>query len=189
MINCDIDYINQLAAERRQSKKFILSHWSFELCFYYDALKSIGPIPLINQILVEIQGYQIQQDILNTVLTELFCNSLDDGLLGLDSKMKFTPEGFMQFYSDKESLLKNIDEGFIKISVKNIPTESGGDLTIVFEDSGKGFDTNKLKKPKVPISAEKNAINFSGRCLLLIESYCQSISCNEKENRVECVYS
>ncbi|MBE9526704.1 MAG: response regulator [Proteobacteria bacterium] len=189
VINCDIDYINQLATERGQSKKFIPSHWSFELCFYYDALKSIDPIPLINQTLVEIQGYQIQQDKLSTILTELFCNSLDHGLLGLDSKMKSTPEGFMQFYSDKELLLKSMDEGFIKIAVKNIPTKNGGDLTIVFEDSGKGFDTSKLEKPKMPVSAEDNAMNFSGRGLLLIKSYCQSISYNEKGNRVECVYS
>lgn len=189
VINCDIDYINQLATERGQSKKFISSHWSFELCFYYDALKSVDPIPLINQTLVEIQGYQIQQDKLSTILTELFCNSLDHGLLGLDSKMKSTPEGFMQFYSDKELLLKSMDEGFIKIAVKNIPTENGGDLTIVFEDSGKGFDTSKLEKPKMPVSAEDNAMNFSGRGLLLIQSYCQSISYNEKGNRVECIYS
>ena len=188
VIDCDIDYINQLSSEKNESKNFVPSHWSFELCFYYDAIKSIDPVPLINQVLGEIQGQQIKQDKLSTILTELFCNSLDHGLLKLDSKLKSTPEGFMQFYTDKEALLKTLDDGFIKILVKNVPTESGGDLTIIFEDSGDGFDTAKILQRSDPV-ADDNKLSLAGRGLMLIENYCQSISYNETGNRVECVYS
>jgi len=187
VIGADIDYINQLSSERENSKKFIPSHWDFNLCFYYDAIKSVDPIPLINQILGEIQGHQIQQDKLSTILTELFCNSLDHGLLGLDSKIKSTPEGFMNFYKDKESGLKELDEGFIKISVNNKPSANGGELTIVFEDSGDGFDTSRLENKDKGL-VDNNEMTFSGRGIVLINEYCQSISYNEKGNRVECVY-
>lgn len=189
VIACDMEYINQLASQRGNYKKFISTNWKFELHFFYDSIKSIDPVPLINQILAEIQGHQIQQDKLSTVLTELFCNSLDHGLLELDSSIKTTPEGFMQFYSDKETRLTNLETGFIRISVANKPTERGGDLIICFEDSGKGFDTNKLQKPLVNPEHETQAAMFSGRGLSLINNYCKSVTYNDVGNQVECVYS
>lgn len=188
VITCDIDYINQLASQKGGYKKFVPTHWQFDLHFFYDSIKSIDPIPLINQIMCEIQGHQIQQDKLSMVLTELFCNSLDHGLLGLDSNIKATPEGFMQFYSDKESRMNELESGFIHISVSNEPTETGGDLTIIFEDSGKGFNVKKIQQKNLQIDA-CNPISFSGRGISLITNYCNSVTYNELGNRVECVYS
>ncbi len=185
VISCDMEYINQLASQRGSYKKFIPTHWEFELLFYYDCIKTIDPVPLINQIMGEIQGHQIQQDKLSTVLTELFCNALDHGLLELDSSIKSSPEGFMQFYSDKEERINKLDSGSIKISVKNIPNNTGGDLVIIFEDSGQGFDVSSLEKTQ----ADKESPMFSGRGLSLIKNYCQSVSFNDIGNRVECVYS
>ena len=185
VISCDMAYINQLASQRGSYKKFVPTHWEFELLFYYDCIKTIDPVPLINQIMGEIQGHQIQQDKLSTVLTELFCNALDHGLLGLDSSIKSSPEGFMQFYTDKEERLNKLDSGSIKISVKNIPNNTGGDLFIIFEDSGQGFDVSSLEKTET----DKESPLFSGRGLSLIKNYCQSVSFNDTGNRIECIYS
>lgn len=185
VISCDMAYINQLASQRGSYKKFVPTHWEFELLFYYDCIKTVDPVPLINQIMGEIQGHQIQQDKLSTVLTELFCNALDHGLLGLDSSIKSSPEGFMQFYTDKEERLNKLDSGSIKISVKNIPNNTGGDLFIIFEDSGQGFDVSSLEKTET----DKEFPIFSGRGLSLIKNYCQSVSFNDVGNRVECIYS
>jgi CheY-like chemotaxis protein len=188
VINCDIDYINQLSSQRGEYKKFVSTNWQFDMKFYYDSIKTVDPVPLINQILAEIQGHQIQQDKLSTVLTELFCNALDHGLLELDSKIKATPEGFMQFYADKESRLNSLQQGFIAISVSNTPTDGGGDLKIIFEDSGKGFDTSKITKIIDQSGGEESKVSFSGRGLSLINNYCTSVTYNEAGNRVECIY-
>ena len=188
VVTCDMDYINQLSTQRGNYKKFVSTNWQFDMKFHYDSIKSVDPVPLINQILGEIQGHQIQQDKLSTVLTELFCNSLDHGLLELDSSVKATPEGFMQFYADKESRLHDLSSGFIKISVSNTPTDDGGELTIAFEDSGKGFDTSRLEKADKEHSENGSTNIFSGRGLSLIKTYCQSVTYNDTGNRVECVY-
>lgn len=185
VISCDMDYIKQLVSQRGSYKKIVPTHWEFELLFYYDCIKTIDPVPLINQIMGEIQGHQIQQDKLSTVLTELFCNALDHGLLELDSSIKSSPEGFMQFYTDKEELLNKLDSGSIKISVKNIPNNTGGELFIIFEDSGQGFDVSSLEKTET----DKESPLFSGRGLSLIKNYCQSVSFNDAGNRIECIYS
>ncbi len=188
VITCDIDYINQIVSQKGTFKKFVPTHWKFDLHFFYDAIKSIDPVPLINQIMSEIQGHQVQQDKLSMILTELFCNSLDHGLLGLDSSVKSTPEGFMQFYADKESRLDELESGSIFISVTNEPHENGGELTIVFEDSGKGFDVSNIKEPNASID-ENSPLKFSGRGISLIKNYCQSVTYNDIGNRIECVYS
>ena len=185
VISCDMDYIKQLVSQRGSYKKIVPTHWEFELLFYYDCIKTIDPVPLINQIMGEIQGHQIQQDKLSTVLTELFCNALDHGLLELDSSIKSSPEGFMQFYTDKEELLNKLDSGSIKISVKNIPNNTGGELFIIFEDSGQDFDVSSLEKTET----DKESPLFSGRGLSLIKNYCQSVSFNDAGNRIECIYS
>jgi len=187
VINCDSNYINQLASQKAVHKKFVPTHWEFNLQFFHDSIKAIDPVPLINQVMGEIQGHQIQQDQLSMVLTELFCNSLDHGLLGLDSSVKSTPEGFMQFYSDKESRLNNLDSGSLLISVKNVPHENGGDLTIVFEDSGQGFDVSKIEQSPVD-NSKADPLKFSGRGLSLIRNYCQSVSFNETGNQITCLY-
>ncbi len=188
VITCDINYINQLASQKGAYKKFVPTHWKFDLYFFYDSIKSIDPVPLVNQIMGEIQGHQIQQDHLSTVLTEMFCNSLDHGLLELDSSLKSTPEGFMQFYSDKESRLNGLESGSILISVSNAPNDTGGELTIVFEDSGKGFDVKKMQNEMSSVDKD-TPIKFSGRGLSLINNYCQSVTYNDSGNRIECVYS
>lgn len=189
VITCDIEHIKQLVSQKGEYKKFVSTHWEFNLHFYYDAIKELDPVPLINQIMGEIQGHHIQQDKLSTVLTELFCNSLDHGLLQLDSSMKSTPEGFMQFYSDREMRLNELDSGSISISVSNEPNEAGGELTIVFEDSGNGFNVKEVEKSNELAVAENGVIKFSGRGLSLIKNYCQSVTYNDKGNRIKCVYS
>ena len=188
VITCDIDYIKQLASQKGGYKKFVPTHWQFDFHFNYDVIKSIDPVPLINQIMGEIQGHQIQQDKLSMLLTELFCNSLEHGLLELDSNLKATPEGFMQFYSDKKSLINELESGFIDISISNEPTDTGGDLSIVFEDSGKGFDVKKIQQKNLKVDVSK-PVKFSGRGISLIKNYCNSVTYNESGNRVECVYS
>lgn len=189
VITCDSNYINQIASQKGAYQKFVPSHWKFDLHFFYDVIKSLDPVPLINQIMGEIQGHQIQQDKLSIVLTELFCNSLDHGLLGLDSAVKSTPEGFMQFYTDRESRLKDLESGSIYISVSNVPNETGGELTIVFEDSGKGFDVHKILQSKNLPIAENGVVKYSGRGLSLINNICHSVTYNDSGNRIECVYS
>ncbi|MCU7940468.1 MAG: ATP-binding protein [gamma proteobacterium symbiont of Bathyaustriella thionipta] len=94
----------------------------------------------------------------------------------------------MQFYADKESRLNELDYGNIHISVSNKPTDTGGNLTIVFEDSGKGFDVQK-RTQQMPQIDENNPLIFSGRGISLIENYCSTVTYNESGNRVECVYS
>ena len=53
------------------------------------------------------------------VLAELFFNALDHGLLKLDSRLKETPQGFGEYYSQRTKRLADLQEGRIEIKLSH----------------------------------------------------------------------
>lgn len=91
-----------------------------------------------------------------TVLTELFINALEHGVLGLESKIKELEDGFLQFYEEKERRLQNLSEQqFIQLHLHWSASEQN--LLIKISDSGEGF----LSKPLEEVSIQSNLIESS----------------------------
>jgi len=184
VIDCDFDYINKLSTDIVQDNKIIDSNWEFNFLIHYDTLKKYDPLPTLNQILTSVMGKRDQQTKLNMILSEMFCNSLDHGLLKLDSSLKSSPQGFMDFYEQKTTRLEGLKKGYIRISLSNITIETGSRLTIIFEDSGQGFDVSKLEK----INKMDTNEGYCGRGYPLIKNYCESVSYNDIGNQIECEF-
>ena len=73
-----------------------------------------------------------------TVLTELYINALEHGVLGLDSSIKELEDGFIQFYEEKERRLALLcDQQFIEVQLRWSATEKT--ISIKILDSGTGF--------------------------------------------------
>jgi CheY-like chemotaxis protein len=73
-----------------------------------------------------------------TVLTELYINALEHGVLGLDSSIKELEDGFIQFYEEKERRLDLLcDHQFIEVQLHWSATEKT--ISIKILDSGTGF--------------------------------------------------
>ena len=157
--------------------------WRMSLDLKADALRALDPLPLLTHLLVEIQGLRKSRDHLYTVIAELFFNALDHGLLNLDSTMKSTPHGFMEYYTKRQENLANLQEGQIKITFEHTPLDNGGKLLIRIEDTGAGFDyCNALPRLKENMA-------LSGRGLPLVHLLCEDVSHFDKGNVVEAVYS
>ncbi|MFK5986649.1 MAG: fused response regulator/phosphatase [Pseudomonadota bacterium] len=187
IVACDFDFINELSTDKVMDNISIDSNWEFSFLLHINTLKKIDPRPILNQILTAIMGKRDNHTQLNMILSEMFCNSLDHGLLELDSAIKSTPQGFMDFYEQKATRLEALEKGFINIVLANKKAENvekGSHLTIVFEDSGVGFDTTKLEK----IEDMKNNETYCGRGYPLIKSFCESVQYNQLGNRIEAVF-
>ncbi|WP_100641961.1 ATP-binding SpoIIE family protein phosphatase [Alteromonas facilis] len=78
-----------------------------------------------------------------TILTEMYSNALEHGVLQIPSSIKSTPEGFMEYYTLRGERLTNLSDGFVRIHATYDP--SGKTLTLSVTDSGKGFDVDALK--------------------------------------------
>jgi len=158
------------------------SNWNFYLDLKYDILKHTDPIPLIVQFITEIQGIESHKGNLFTILSELVTNSLEHGVLGLDSSIKTTADGFAEYYETRESRLEDLSEGWIKVDIMNSPNKEGGKLSIKISDSGAGFNFEDVISKSILMNAN------SGRGLGLIKDLSSSMNYDEKHNKLEVIY-
>ncbi|PWB33583.1 fused response regulator/phosphatase [Pseudomonas sp. SDI] len=118
--------------------------WSLSFEFRAQTLKRFNPLPYLMQVLQEIHGLRVQSGALHSVLSELYSNALEHGVLGLDSGLKRDAHGFATYYQERNRRLQALQDGFIRLHLHVEPQESGGRLIIEVEDSGKGFDVGRV---------------------------------------------
>lgn len=157
--------------------------WHVTLEFGPDTLRNFDPLPLVVHMLMEIQGLRGHREHLYTIIAELFSNALDHGLLGLDSALKATPYGFMEYYQLRARELAVLKQGRIRIDLAHTPYGTGGKLVIRVEDSGPGFDYQS----KSYVLNESTIA--SGRGIALVGSLCDAIQFSGSGNIAEAVYS
>ena len=116
------------------------------------------------------------------ILSELITNGIDHGLLGLDSKLKNSSNGFQQYYDLRSERLTNLSGESLHISLRHLPNASGGVLVIRVVDTGGGFDFSQVDFD-IP-----KASQMSGRGIPLLTRLCESIVYEGNGNTAEAVY-
>lgn len=157
------------------------SDWQMEYELGVDSLKHFNPLPLLMHIMMEVPALRSMGGQLYTVVSELFSNSFEHGVLKLDSKLKSSPAGFAEYYQLRQQRLDALTEGFIKVNMTHT-SDSGrsGVFSLAIEDSGDGFDYPvKFHRDE---SQVKN--KFSGRGIPLIYSLCHSLEYQGCGNKV-----
>ncbi|NQZ22740.1 MAG: SpoIIE family protein phosphatase [Colwellia sp.] len=163
-----------------------LPAWHWQLSLRGKRLGIINPIPMAMSQINEIEGHADHWQSLYTILTELFINSLDHGVLGLSSELKASADGFSEYFKEREHRLRNLEEGFVELQLSHHPVPNGGRVIIKVKDSGKGFDITKYYKDRDVDSAAK--LKFSGRGIDLVEQLCDSLDYQENGTVVEASY-
>lgn len=180
---CDVENVPWQASHRVQTVRSVEAlHWKAGMEFDMDALRQVNPVPVIVNALMEIQGLQHYRQSIFLIVSELFANALDHGVLKLDSSLKKGPDGFMRFYQLRDDRLANWQQGRIGFLFRHQSTAQGGRLTIKVRDSGDGFDW------AVHMSALKDNQGLSGRGVKLLETLCSSLTYQGKGNRVTAVF-
>jgi len=156
----------------------------FSLTLMGQQLRVADPIPMLLNHLQEMEGIQNHRRNLFTLLTELYINALDHGVLKLDSALKHSLDGFTTYFTERELRLDNLTEGKVTLTVLFRHTPSGGEITITVEDSGDGFDFNAPDAP----DAKESSLS-SGRGIFLLKELCRSVTYHPPGNRVEVVYA
>jgi two-component system, HptB-dependent secretion and biofilm response regulator len=181
---CDIESIPWQSASNSVVKQSVEAlPWKAMMEFDIKALRRLNPVPMMLNLLREVQGLEEHQQNIFLIVTELFANALDHGVLQLDSAIKASPEGFIRFYELKEKRLEVLDAGFVRVFFDHKPTVSGGQLIIKVRDSGKGFDF-----AEVECSLSSN-LAYSGRGLSLLRSLCSQLTYHGQGNQVTAIYN
>jgi len=160
------------------------SSWNMSLQLDADTLRTVNPVPLILNTVMGVQAPQGHRERIFTILSELFSNSLDHGLLGVDSALKSNAAGFAEYYRAREQRLAELEDGQIVITLTHDPynNRQSGKLTIAVKDSGPGFNHNKI------LNTLKSNEGYSGRGIALIRSLCKSVTYCDNGNQVDVVY-
>lgn len=162
------------------------SVWQWQLSLAGKRLATVNPIPLLMNHINEIEGHGEHWLGLQTILTELFTNSLDHGVLALSSSLKVFPDGFAQYYQEREMRLKNLELGFVDISIKYFTLANGGRVKVRMMDSGQGFDIEEIYQNKK--SCEDTELQLSGRGIELVKQLAESLEYFDGGRTVEATY-
>lgn len=158
------------------------ARWSMEFDFSAQVLRSVDIVPLLVNALMHIQAPHEHRQRIYTVLAEICSNALEHGVLGLQSAMKQSANGFAEYYALRTSRLVELDHAYIKVSLNHQPIVGGGVLTIRVEDSGKGFDYQQHAK-----NLDENQ-SLCGRGEALLQKLCSSYEYSGKGNIIQADY-
>ncbi|MFP3516671.1 fused response regulator/phosphatase [Pseudomonas sp. SIMBA_077] len=140
--------------------------WSASFEFRAATLQQFNPLPHLLHLLMEVHGLRSQGAQIHAVLSELYSNALEHGVLGLDSRLKRNTKGFARYYQLRNQRLLALQNGFVRIAIQVIPEQGGGRLILHVEDSGPGFDVTKM------LSRPLDLDRLSGRGLSVVRQLC-----------------
>lgn len=154
--------------------------WRLDVSMQACHLRNGSPVPQIIDMIGSAPGIEAHKDFLHTILSELFSNALEHGVLGLKSELKQLEDGFIEYYAQREQKLEALESGSVSISIEFSSRGNEGTLSVSLKDSGKGFD----------VAANNHATDDDafGRGVSLIESLCESVVYSENGTQVEVTY-
>ncbi len=156
--------------------------WNFKLELGASALRAVDPVPLVINLVSELQGLDGERSTLYTILMELYSNALEHGLLDLDSSMKASADGFVTYYSEREKRLAGLDQGNIRISFEQKSGAPSNPLRIAIAQSGAGFDH------EANVVELKTNGGFAGRGIGVVSSLCEDLSYADNGRHAEANY-
>jgi CheY-like chemotaxis protein len=161
--------------------------WCWALELQAESLRHIDPIPLALAQLELVPGGQAHRASLYTIVSELFNNALDHGVLGIDSRLKHSPEGFAYYYAERTRRLAGLHEGYVRMEFVHVPQPGGGRLILSLQDSGPGFNADAVLARAA--AAVDTPAGLSGRGVALVKNLCESLVYHGSGNRVEAVFA
>ena len=153
---------------------------NYQLTINSEQLKFSDPVVEIIDMLSGLKGLDEHRSNLFLLLSEAYNNAVDHGILELDSGIKDSENGFLDYYLLREEKLSSLDEGEINIHVEFVPNLNC--LKIRVTDSGKGF--NQLSD-----SITKSADIEHGRGNMLLQELAEQVDYNEAGNDVVITYN
>jgi len=160
-----------------------------EVCFSSVELQRVDVVPVLVDLTRSIGLRKSIESRFFTVLSELYVNALDHGLLRLDSSIKSEPDGFERYFSLRSERLGTLDEGEITIRLEHRYQRSGGGcMRVEVSDTGAGFDHQRYMRALLHPELGDGAVP-SGRGLGLLLTLCDAVNFNDAGNAVQAEFS
>ena len=148
-----------------------------------EVLRNVSVMIEVRKFVAGILHGGVHLDLVCSVLSELFANAIEHGLLRLDSAIKEEPDGFFLFYQLREEKLKDLeDSAWAELTIDFLPKEEK--LVMELEHNGEGFDYQK----DYGSHQQKQQLTH-GRGIVLASELCDSLEYSKQGRSVTAVYS
>ena len=146
-------------------------------------LKSFDVLPWLINWLNQLRFSQKQCQEMFLILSELYNNALDHGVLALDSKLKHQEDGFGLYLDMREERLAGLQRGYIEIELERIQKDQVPYLELRIMDSGKGFSVDSMLNTDISSSTRPD-----GRGVILVKTLCAEVKYPGCGNEVIALY-
>lgn len=155
--------------------------WNTTVCLDAKALRELkDPVQDLMSLLPERLELAVFYERIATVLSELYSNALEHGVLGLDSRIKRGVDGFERYYEMRDKALAQLTSAQIEIQLFFDSLKYPNVLGLIVADSGNGFEYDS-KEPSRLVGDDERSY---GRGIILVQSLCTKVSYNPKGNEV-----
>jgi CheY-like chemotaxis protein/anti-sigma regulatory factor (Ser/Thr protein kinase) len=183
LVDCDAVASREAgpASRTRQNAVTHVGAWNVGVSLGPEELGRLDAVPVLLGLAAQLGDIKEHAGRLFLVLSELFNNALDHGVLGLASSLKDGPDGIERYLGERSARLAALGAGRVDIRIETI--EPGPALRIRVSDSGSGFDAAGV----VPAGRSGMEPPHS-RGLSLVRSICRSVEFNADGNEVVAIY-
>jgi CheY-like chemotaxis protein/anti-sigma regulatory factor (Ser/Thr protein kinase) len=184
----------------RASRRLARHALRFERHFDVEALRAPDPLESIRALIHVCPDLSNHRTEIDLVVTELFSNALEHGLLELSSSSKHHPAGFAAYYRERARALAGLARGGIRVSLvidapagaSDRPGPPGRRAIIRVADDGEGvepfFAAAKPSPTALPDPTGDAPPRASGRGLHLVRSLCAEVTLHDGGRAVEAVF-
>lgn len=125
--------------------------------------------PMVNGLLTQVGLTGEEADRAHVCVTELINNAIDHGVLGLDSSLKQSPDGFEQYFKERRKRLRKLKEGgvFVRAHLDHLGDYQA--LRVAVSDSGGGFSASPSGETLTPLASDLPAHVPHGRGIRLVQ--------------------
>jgi two-component system, HptB-dependent secretion and biofilm response regulator len=167
-INCDKTLIKK-KKRKINFNRIVPMNWRIQFDFQADIICNSNPIPALVQRMVDIQGFGDHREKIFLILTEMYSNTVEHGILDLNSAIKEEEDGFEKYYDMRQLRLDELTGGNVSIDIKHYIEGKKGIISITMKDNGAGFDYTQTL---ADISIETRK---SGRGISLLNDLCRKV--------------
>lgn len=184
LIDCEREGSSQTVPPHKSSRQRDPGNWRFGLRLGAAELAYLDVVPLLLGVVEQFNTVRELGGELFVILSELYNNALDHGILRLDSDLKLSPDGMEAWLRLREERLGALNSGEIELWVEQVLDAGRACLRIGCRDSGPGFDVRSaMAHVKIPSATGVSSLPF-GRGLTLLQHIAREIDFNEAGNEV-----
>ena len=153
--------------------------WKLAFELRGQAMRTVSPVPMLVSVLGEFDELKPHGPALFTVLSELYNNAVDHGVLGLESSLK--ERDFAAYLHERDERLGHERDGRVTIELERAPGGDRGALEVRVRDTGAGFDPAAVPEP--------GSEQLHGRGLALVRALCASLDYAAAGNEARATYA